>query len=480
MTEKKKKMNRRDFLKLSSTAAAGALLSACVAQPAAAPQVVEKVVTVEVEKEVVKEVEVAAADPWLTGMVPPDQSGSFKIMSWEDEGEMRKFLLHIDRFFNNYYPNMEPEIEWGIPWGDYWTKLPTLMAAGTPPDMAWQHISRGEVFPSKGWSVDLTDYINQYPPDGWPDDWWEGSVDALMYQGKVYGLPYDWASDGIYVNRDIMDKITDYPVNSDWTWQDLREMAKQATSEGPDGTIFGAKLNTGSSRLNVISLAFGGFLFNEDQTEAGFDHPATIEAAQYLWDMRWKDQSMATPEQEQAAGISGEAAFVTGRVAMHQALNDNAFRFDEVIGDQFSWGLYPIPQGPEGRFVSVGNSGWFIPTGSGYPDMAYELMRYALSNPDLLPTTGTMGSSFVGRKSFWKWGLPQGEMAEKIPNYQEVFVDIPGAAQTLFPNWPGAAEWEQFYTKWTDPIFIEGDPDVEGAMAGLQKDTVEFLAISPR
>ena len=39
------------------------------------------------------------AQNWLTGNVPADISGDFKIMSWEDEGEMRKFLLHIDRFF---------------------------------------------------------------------------------------------------------------------------------------------------------------------------------------------------------------------------------------------------------------------------------------------------------------------------------------------------------------------------------------------
>ena len=124
-------------------------------------------------------------------------TGDFKIMSWEDEGEMRKFLLHIDRFFETFYPGMEPEIEWGVPWGEYWTKLPTLMAAGTPPDMAWQHQSRGKVFPDKGWSVELTDYIEQWPPDGWPDDWWQASVETMSYDGKVYGIPYDWAPVGI-------------------------------------------------------------------------------------------------------------------------------------------------------------------------------------------------------------------------------------------------------------------------------------------
>lgn len=474
MIEKKKALSRRDFLRLSSTAAAGALLAACqpqfAVQPQAAQPVVEKVVTVEVEVQ----------NKWLTGKVAADQAGDFKIMSWEDEGEMRKFLLHIDRFFSNFYPNIEPEIEWGVPWGDYWTKLPTLMAAGTPPDMAWQHQSRGKVFPAKGWSVDLTDYIAAYPPDGWPDDWWEQSVSTMSYQGKVYGIPYDWATHGIYVNRDIMDPIVDYPVASDWTWQDMQELATKATTETDEGKVFGISLGTPPDRVWLIAKTLGADIFNEDITESKFNDPKVIEAAQYLWDLRWKDKTMPTPEDEQAMGVSAEFAFVSGRVAMHRGLNDVAFRFDEAIGDKFNWGVYPMPAGPAGQLAFGGNSGWFIPTGSRYPDMAYELIRFVLSNPDLLPTTGVMGSMIVGRKSFWEWGLPQGALAEKIPNYKEVFVDIPSKSPEVFPWWAGYQEWEVIWRKWTDPIFIEGQPNVEEAFEGLHNETNEFLKTSLR
>jgi hypothetical protein len=135
-----------------------------------------------------------------------------------------------------------------------------------------------------------------------------------------------------------------------------------------------------------------------------------------------------------------------------------------------------MPTGPGGRFAFGGNSGWFIPTGSRYPDMAYEMMRYILSNPELLPTTGTLGSSFVGRKSFVDWGVPTGKLGEAIPNYKHVFVDLPAADQTFFPWWPGYQEWEQLWFKWIDPIFVEGQPNVEEAILGLHEETNKFLA----
>ncbi|MEM7034882.1 MAG: extracellular solute-binding protein [Chloroflexota bacterium] len=475
MSESKKSLSRREFLKWSSVVSAGAALAACAPVPAgdtggdtAASSsdgaMVERMATDE---------EVAQ---WLTGKVPADQAGDFKIMSWEDEGEIRKFLLHINQFFDTFYPGMEPEIEWGIPWGEYWTKLPTLMAAGTPPDMAWQHQSRGEVFPSKGWSTDLTDYINTWAPDGWPDDWWEQSVDTMSYNGVVYAIPYDWATHGLYINRDIMDSILDYPAQSDWTWQDFREAAIAATTETDDGKQFGVKLSTAASFLNLITQSNGGELFAEDLSESFFGSDTAVDAAQFVYDLRWTDGVMATPEEENAMGMTGNLGFVSGRIAMNRSLNDEAFRLDEAIGDGFPWGVYSIPAGTDAHLSFAGNSGWFIPTGSRYPDMAYELIRFGLSNPELLPTTGVMGSMIVARKSFWEWGLPQGELAERIPNYKEVFVDIPAKDPRTFPNWPGSAEWQNLYRKHMDPVFLEGNPDVAGAMAALQEETNEFLA----
>jgi ABC-type glycerol-3-phosphate transport system substrate-binding protein len=464
-------LSRRAFLGACAAAAAGTALTAC-APPQPAPQIVRETVVVEKEKQVTVD---AARAKWLTGRVDPSLSQTLRIMSWEDEGEMRKFLLAINRFLQTFYPKVKPEIEWGVPWGEYWTKLPTLLAAGNPPDMAWQHCSRGQLFPAKGWSVCLDDYIEAYPPDGWPDDWWEASVNSLSYKGRVYALPYDWCPIGLYVNRDIMDPITPYPVRDDWTFEDLEEMALAATKGQGIEKVFGASVDVGSDTHWRITRTFGGNLFSADMTKSTMDSPESFDAAQFLWDLRWKHKVSPTPADFEAMGLGDEVAFASARVGMHQALNDLMFRLGELIGGLFPWGVYPYPRGKGGRFAFQGNSGWFIPTNSTQPDLSYELMRYCLSSPDVLPTTAVMGGAFVGRKSFAKWGLPTGELAEMIPNFYHAMVEMALENVEPFPWWPGYHEWEAIYLKHMDPVFTEGKPGVKEALAALQRDTQEFL-----
>jgi len=174
-------------------------------------------------------------------------------------------------------------------------------------------------------------------------------------------------------------------------------------------------------------------------------------------------------------GLGDEMCFATGMVGMHLALNDAMFRLDEIIQDKFNWGVYPFIRGKGGRFAYQGNSVWFIPTGCKQPDLCYELMRFCLSNPEILPTTAVMGSAFVGRKSFVKWGCPTGDLAKKVPNYYHAMVEMGEENIEPFPWWPGYQEWSGIYTKYMDPVFEEGKPNVKEALAGLQKETQEFL-----
>ena len=467
--EVRQKLNRRRFLQSLALAASGAMLAAC------APKVVKETVIVEKEVEKVVEKEVVKKDMWTTGLVSSDIDCTFHIMGWEGEDEARKFLLHMNRFWGNYYPNVKMEFEWGIPWGEYWTKLPIVMAAGTPPDMCWQHCSRSQVFPAKGWLLPLDDYIEIAPPDGWPDDWWPTAYHPYIWKGKQTAIPYDWCPQLFYVNRTIMDQFIDYPGDFNWTIDDFVEAAIKATSEGPQGPIFGATYNFAGEGVWRTAMTMGGDVYNEDITKSLWTSDIVMQAAQWVYDLRWKHKASPSPADFEAMGLGGEMSFASGRVAMHQAINDITFRLDELIGGKFDWGVYPFFKGPGGRFAYGGNSAWAIPTDSKQPDLAYELIRYCLSNPDLLPTTGVMGSAFVGRKSFHKWGCPTGELGERIFNYKQVTYDAPLENETHFAWYAGLQEWFPIWDKWMEPIFVEGKPGLEEAMQGMHKETQELL-----
>ena len=124
------------------------------------------------------------------------------MMSWEGEGEMRKWLLHINKFFNTYYPNVKQTIDWGVAWDDYWTKLATLFAGGSPMEMVWMHDSRVKTFASRDFLTQLDDHLAAYVPPGWPEQFYKSQVEAFKWNGKQYAFPYDWAPGGFYINQD--------------------------------------------------------------------------------------------------------------------------------------------------------------------------------------------------------------------------------------------------------------------------------------
>src|SRR5438093_3747029 len=133
-----RRLSRRRVLGVAAGTAGlvglSAALAGCAAPPAPTPVVKEVVkevpkevvreVVKEVPKEVVREVTkvverevvitptVPASERWTAGKVSADTAGTFKLMSWEDEGEMRKFILHYERFFEKYYPKLKPQFDW--------------------------------------------------------------------------------------------------------------------------------------------------------------------------------------------------------------------------------------------------------------------------------------------------------------------------------------------------------------------------------
>ena len=95
-----------------------------------------------------------------------DLSGTFRALSWEGEAEMRKWLLHMNTFFDTNYPDMELQIDYGISWEEYWTKLQTTIAGGAPLDMCWMHDSRCPSYAALGMLMPLDEFIAESAAGG--------------------------------------------------------------------------------------------------------------------------------------------------------------------------------------------------------------------------------------------------------------------------------------------------------------------------
>ncbi len=389
----------------------------------------------------------AQDEEWTCGTVPFDISATFTYTGWEGPGEVEKFTMTFDEFFEANYPDIQQVPNTGVAWSDYWTTLPAQLAGGAEIDMIWLHDSRNDTFAANEWLIPLDSYLEACPPPGWPDSFVSTQVDAFNYDGVQYAFPYDWAPGGFYVNVDLFEAAGIPLPTEKTTWDELLEMAIALTEDTDgdgDNDIWGignlASVGGGGGGFYWIVKSFGGDFWNEDITESRLNDPGTIEALQFVADLMWEHNVHPTADAVAATGFGTELMFANGNVAMHYALNDTASRFAELIGDDFNWTVAPTPTGPAGRFQFVGGSAFAIPASSTQPDLAYELIRYTLANPAHLARTAEMGSAYTSHLDFTGSVLPEDSPIRD--DYEHTFA-VMGARDGIHPAYhPKYQEWE--------------------------------------
>ena len=482
-------LTRRDFLLRSATAGTSAVLAACSAP---SPEVIERIVretvvveqvvkeTVVVEQVVEKIVEVDSRRAEMTlGYTPMDQEGTFNhlVFGWDAETNPGD-RADIGAWFGEMYPNLKYEQAGIDQWEEYWEVLPAMMAAGNPPDVAKMWFGRTAWFACRGWMHPIDDYIDVLPPPDWPDDYHQVAEDNMAYQGVQYGLAWDWAPRCVLINRDIMEEAgMPYPVSDNWTWEEVLEFGIAATKETEAGRQFGVMIGHQPVRLWNMVRAWGGRFFDEDATESRFDDPATVECIQWLWDATFEHRVM--PDEGESAQFGGDFWPLfeeEGRIGMVSTLSDETKYELEVVGDTFRLGIGPEPVGPSGRrFGFEGNCGWIIPNRSNWPDIAYEFMRWRLTDDEQILRMAVSGfGGFPARKSAGRWNVVTIE--EKLPEYGHAAWEIGAENQEHFPLFPEFQEWSNLYWKWLDPVLAGGNPDVEGALLGLHEETNDLFS----
>jgi multiple sugar transport system substrate-binding protein len=357
--------------------------------------------------------------------------------------------------------------------------MPAQLAAGAVIDMMWMHDTRAPSFADKGWLLPMDDLLEAYPPPDWPDKFYKSQVESFRWNGKQYGIPYDIAPGGFYVNLDLLEEAgVDVPTE-EWTMDDLLEAAlKLSKDTDGDGEIdqWGVNISTGSGAFYWIVKNFGGDFWDETITESRFNMPETIAAFQYAADLIWKHKVMPSATMLQGIGLEGGTAFASGLIAMHWSLNDEAFALAEVVGDKFKWTTAPSPRGPAGRFQFVGGSAFSIPATSSQPNLAYELASWTLTNPANLKISGAMGSQFTGHVDYYEYGLPQPETGLDVEAFKHAMYDL-GKRDGIHPVYhPKYLEWEpSVYNAVFDTLWIGEELDAAVACQQAHDLTNELL-----
>ncbi len=353
--------------------------------------------------------------------------------------------------------------------GDYRPKYTTLVAAGTPPDIAdmhWQQHVR-DVGPS-GLAMELSPFIKKDP---YPKDYlgWE----PYAWQKKQYGVPLAVQSTGLFYNQALFDQAgVKYPDGT-WTWEQYADAAVRLTKPGPDdaSTIWGSGDQGGVNVgwMNAIFESFGGGMFTPDYKAPRFTDAATIAGMEFRAGL----QARHKVTRNIRTATSGD--FTGGKVAMVTSgswfvANVKRATTSALNTSKVPWDVAPLPRGPKRMGGLTAELGIGIPTGVKNPEASWQGVRHLTSKEGIMPFI-KIERYIPPLRSLWNETIP----ADDTPkNFKHAFLD---QWEKLDLNSPFLPEFQQIIPAWEEEggKVWQGERPARDGAAALQRLFDEYL-----
>ncbi|WP_406048832.1 ABC transporter substrate-binding protein [Kribbella sp. NBC_00889] len=354
---------------------------------------------------------------------------------------------------------------------EYDTKMRTLIAGGSPPDVMRINDDFVRGFSTQGALLDLNPYIEkdkldtsafaketyEFPkqPDGSHTAWVLGYEPRLIFYNadlfKQAGVPLPpttWSPDG-------------------WTWADFADRAKKLTD--PAKKQYGALvyLDTGYEQTFTVNHGSQTGIFSPDGTKFTLPDAKEVEALQWATDLTCKDK-VQPPWSALQQDNAETQMFAQGKLAMMFATFGTVPYLRTTVKD-FTWDVAAPPADVEQKTESSVIV-FCIPKKAKNPDQAWELLKYLASEEG--GKTLLQGGAFtpINNKAAAQLA-PNGKMPAHIGLFAEAAKHLAATNQTK--NTLGARELyrpalDQAYNceKPVGDVLSQIKPQVENALKG--------------
>lgn len=245
-------------------------------------------------------------------------------------------------------------------------------------------------YASAGLLEPLDDYLKEIPTFS-EDDYQAPFLDALRYEGKLYGLPLYQDCNILMYRADIFAELElDVPD----TVEDLEAVAKAITEWGEDEGVYGIALR-GQRGMGVnewtwptFLWAFGGSYYKDfpDDMHPNLDSPEALAALEYYVNMI---NNYAPPGAANYSYVEVQTDLMQGKVSMildSATLGVRAENPEEskVAG---KLGYAMVPQGPGGRQPGFYTWSVVIPANAPHKKEAAQFMAWMVA-PEIAPVLG--------------------------------------------------------------------------------------------
>ena len=291
---------------------------------------------------------------------------TLKLTMWDAVPENNNFIAA----FMKQNPNIKIEVV-SIPAENYSQKLNTMAATNTAPDilLLWEcDLPR---FANSGKLVPLNDYIDKTKAFSESDLIPAVKDIQSISNGKIYGLPWCYASEILYYNKDMFDKAkVAYPTDQ-WTWDDFTQAAKKLTIAKNGKTIqWGADDFTQPGPWFSTIGAAGDPVVDSSGNMAIGD--GAKKALQWQYDLVNKYKVIPAP----SANSTGSDLFIAGKAAMTRAGSWMCSTYRDI--KDFKWDIATLPKG-ERQYSSLHTGFFTISQNSKHKAAAWKFIEFCMS-----------------------------------------------------------------------------------------------------
>ena len=296
-------------------------------------------------------------------------------------------------------------------WGSYWQNLTTEMTAGDAPDVFTDHVEYYPQFVQDNQILDITSDVassgvnlNQYQP---------GLANLWVDDGKRYGLPMDWDTEGLVFNAKMLKAAGVNPASlSDLTWNPtnggtFEKLIAELTIDdnGNNGLspkfdknhvkVYGfvPTYDDGSTGQNGWGdlAAENGFSFLPKPFSTNYDYSSPALAQTISWFAGLSSKGYAPPYSK-SSSLGVQTVLDSGQGAMTILGSFDVSSYTGSTAKQ-SYGFAELPTGPDGRKTFINDLSDAIWAGTKYPQQAWKWVEF-LASPSCQDIVATKGVIF--------------------------------------------------------------------------------------
>jgi multiple sugar transport system substrate-binding protein len=377
--------------------------------------------------------------------------------------QMKKF----EKEFEKEYPTIDVVFE-PVGSGQAREKLLTQIAGGNAPDTAFVDAGLVQDLASRGALVNLDGYIAGSDVVS-AEDYVEGFRNTALYEGSMYGLPFDGETTGLFYRTDLFQQagIEEPPK----TWEEFEQTAAELTN--PAENQYGVAMFSSEAAYYFYPWLWqaGGDVLTSDGQHMALDSPEAIRAAEFYVDLA---QKYAPPDYLPSNSWDGRVTFASGKAAMYIAGNwfagNTISEFPDIEG---KWASAPLPEGDAGCATTLAGDSLVITNDSEQHDAGWLWIEF-LSRPENMETW-TIGEETTTLLPPRASLLESDALTSNNKEFLQGFADDMGCAVVSTVEQPKYPEIEAMLNEELGKAMI-GEQTAEEAMQNAQEKGEALLA----